>query len=150
MKDTAETIYNNLAFTHKVHEKQCEILSYASIVLRLLSVTLIVLVLFLQFWQAAFPQNSKTLMIWSIALTVAEVGVAFFQLNFNYDKLLDQHRATAKSCLSLRNRLMVAKINKLTATQLTGYVDEANKIYDAAPQTGKVAKWLADREDGDK
>jgi len=146
MKDTTKTVYDNLAFTHKVHEKQCEILSIASIIIRLLSVSLIVAVLFLQFWQFANTQTDRTLLVWSIILTVAEVGVAFFQLNFNYDKLLDQHRGTAKNCLLLKNRLLVAKSNPMTSNELMKYVDEANKIYEAAPQTGQLAKWMANRK----
>jgi hypothetical protein len=146
MRDTTKTVYDNLAFTHKVHEKQCEILSVASIVLRLVSVSLIVAVLFLQFWQFANPQTNRTLLVWSIILTVAEVGVAFFQLNFNYDKLLDQHRGTAKNCLLLKNRLLVAKSNHISSNELMKYVDEANKIYEAAPQTGQLAKWMANRK----
>ena len=145
MKDTTKTVYDNLAFTHKVHEKQCEVLSYASIIVRLLSVTLIVSVLFLQFWQFANPQTNRTLLTWSIVLTVLEVGLAFFQLNFNYDKLLDQHRGTAKSCLLLKNRLLVGKTSAISSKQLMEYVEEANQIYAAAPQTGQLAKWMANR-----
>jgi len=146
MKEATNKIYDNLHFTHKIHEKQCELLSLGTLVLRLLSVILICGVLFLQFWQLIDTGHERTLVAWSIVLTVAEVGLVFFQLNFNYDKLLDQHRTTAKSLLIVKNRLIVAKASGITQKLLGSFVDELNEIYSAAPQTNRLAKWLVHRE----
>ncbi|MEX2014823.1 MAG: SLATT domain-containing protein [Candidatus Saccharimonadales bacterium] len=146
LRKTTEKLYKNLNFTHRVHEKQCELLSLGTFIIRLVSVILICTILFLQFWQL-LNTPTGTLMVWSVALTVIEVGVTFFQLNFNYDKLLDQHRNTAKSLLAVKNHFIIAMTDNITKKQLEEYVDEFNEIYSNAPQTNKIAKWLANRED---
>jgi hypothetical protein len=145
MSSPSKKIYDNLSFTHKTYEKQCEVLSIASICLRAVSVTLVVAVLMLQFWQLLYPSGSKTLTLISLALLVIEVGVAFFQLNFNYDKLLDQHRNTAKNLLSIKNR-MIVDMQTMTSQQLSAYVTELNVVYFNAPQTGELARLLANRK----
>lgn len=147
MKDATKIIYDNLRFTHKVHEKQCELLSLGAFLIRIFSVLLICTVLFLQFWQIIDTRHGQILTILSIIFTVVEVGVAFFQLNFNYDKLLDQHRTTAKSLLSIKNRLIVAKAGRIGQEQLDEFVAELNEIYGGAPQTNRIAKFLANREE---
>lgn len=147
MRQATDTIYDNLRFTHRVYEKQCELLSLGAFITRLVSVVLICAVLFLQFLQFIDTNHSSSITVWAIILTVLEVGVAFFQLNFNYDKLLDQHRATAKNLLTVKNRLIVAMTEKLTKPQLELYVDELNDLYTSAPQTNRLAKWLTNRED---
>lgn len=147
MKEATKTIYENLKFTHKVHEKQCELLALGAFLIRIVSVLLICVVLFLQFWQIIDTGHSQLITIWSIIFTVIEVGVAFFQLNFNYDNLLDQHRTVAKSLLSIKNRFIVSKASSMSQKQLDSFVAEINEIYSGAPQTNKLAKWMANRED---
>lgn len=147
LQDAAEKLYENLDFTHRVHEKQCELLSVGAFLVRIISVVLICVVLLLQFWQIIDTTHSQTIAVWSIIFTVIEVGVAFFQLNFNYDNLLDQHRNTAKNLLSVKNHFIVARTGKVDQHQLDQFVNELNDIYRGAPQTNRLAKWMANREE---
>jgi dipeptide/tripeptide permease len=141
----ASQLFDNLHFTHKVHEKQCEVLSVSSIALRIISVAGVVIVLLLQFWQILEPANTQ-LTRRSIVVTVFEVGLLVFQLSFNYDNLLDQHRNSAKKALAIKNRLLVyMSASNMTETKLNEFADEINDLYFSAPQTGAIAKYLANR-----
>lgn len=140
-----DRIFDNLEFTHKIHEKQCELMATGSIITRLVSVGLISMILLLQFIQLLPNKNSDEITVATIILTVIEVGVAFYQLSFNYDKLLDQHRSTAKSLLRIKNEMIVDMDGELDKPVLKSYVNELNKIYNDAPQTGWMAKFLVNK-----
>lgn len=146
MKEATAEILNNLRYTHKMHEKQCEIMSFATLLLRIINVVFICAILALQFWQIMDINHTAIIVTLSIIFTVLEVGLAFYQLNFNYDKLLDQHRTTAKMLLSAKNNMIVACAEKVNKAQLESLVYELNEIYAAAPQTGRFAKWLVERD----
>jgi hypothetical protein len=145
LQTVASQLFDNLASTHKVHEKQCEVLSWTSAALRVVSVAGVVAVLLLQFWQILEPTNTQITRK-SILVTVFEVGLLVFQLNFNYDKLLDQHRNTAKKALAVKNRLLVYMNGpKISEARLNEFAEEINDLYSSAPQTGIIAKFLANR-----
>ncbi len=145
MKKSVETLFDNLSYTHKVHEKQCEVFSAASVAMRIISVVLLVVILLLQFSQLLTDGESTLLIRISVGLTLLEVGLAFFQLNFNFEKLLDQHRTTAKKALAIKNRLLIDKAT-ITKAKLDQYVREINELYESAPQTGRIAKWITEKE----
>lgn len=142
---SVDKIYKNLWYTHKVHEKQCIILSIGSLAIRLLSVAIIVTVLLLQFIQA-LDNTNNSLTFPSIMLTVLEVGLSFFILNFNYDKLLEQHRSSAKQLVRIKNKMIVAQSKGITAKELNEIANELSSIYFNAPQTGIIASVLANIE----
>jgi hypothetical protein len=118
-------------------------MNLSNIIARALSGVLIVVVLGLQLWQLLPDTDTATLNRFSIAFTILEVGLVFFQLSFNYDKLWEQHRTSAKNMLVVKNRLLVAMSAPLARKELDSFVDEINQLYLDAPQTGWLAKFLA-------
>lgn len=145
MKIAVEQLFQNLNFTHKVHEKECEALFWASNFLKIVGVFNVVTVLLLQFLQIRYG-SSVILMDWSIYLTVLEVGLLIYQLNFNYEKQYELHRSTAKQALAIKNRLLVYKnTSRFSEDGMDKFVEEINTLYSFAPQTGKIAKFLANK-----
>lgn len=145
LKEVIEKLSCNLNFTHKVHEKECEVLFFFNNLLKMVSVANIVAVLLLQFLQLI--NDSLKLTNWSIYLTVFEVGLLSYQLSFNYEKMFEQHRNIAKRCLSIKNRLLLYRSNpKPIDKEVSIFIDEINELYAEAPQTGKLAKLLANRD----
>ncbi len=141
----SDRIFDNLDFTHKMHEKQAELMSLGSIAVRVLLLSSLLLSLGIQMLQ---PTTGSGFGIWnitSILSTLLGVGLSFYQLNFNYDKLLDLHRVTAKKLLNVKNRMIVAREDDITQSQLDEFVLELNPIYESAPQTGWLAKKLVNR-----
>ena len=138
-----KTIYENLAFTHKVHEKQAELMSIGSKVLRLLILVSLLFSLGVQLAPLVPGFNTTTLTILGVISTIIGIGISFYQLNFNYDKLLDAHREMAKELLAVKNRMIVAMDETMSRTELENFVNELNPIYQRAPQTGWLAKIMA-------
>ena len=136
-------IYDNLAFTHKVHEKQAEIMSLGSQVLRMLILASLLFSLWVQLVQLIPDYDAGSLINLGIISTIVGIGLAFYQLNFNYDKLLDSHREAAKDLLEVKNKMIVAMDNGMTQVELDAFVDQLNPIYRRAPQTGWLANIMA-------
>lgn len=139
----AKKIFENLAFTHKVHEKQAELMSLGSQILRILILTSLLFSLWVQLVQLIPNFSTGSLTTLGIISTIVGIGLAFYQLNFNYDKLLDSHREAAKDLLEVKNKMIVAMDNGMTKAELNAFVDELNPIYRRAPQTGWLANILA-------
>lgn len=143
----SDRIFDNLDFTHKMHEKQAELMSLGSIALRVLLLSSLLLSLGIQMLQ---PTTSSGFGMWntiSILSTLLGVGLSFYQLNFNYDKLLDLHRVTAKKLLNVKNRMIVVREGGISQKQLDEFVQELNPIYESAPQTGWLAKKLVNKKE---
>jgi hypothetical protein len=136
----SDRIFDNLDFTHKMHEKQAELMSFGSIALRVLLLCSLLLSLGIQMLQPVANSNFEAWNVVSILSTLLGVGLSFYQLNFNYDKLLDLHRVTAKKLLNVKNRMIVAREGSVSQKQLDAFVQELNLIYESAPQTGWLAK----------
>lgn len=141
----ADKIYDNLDFTHKMHEKQAELMSIGSIVVRVLLLSSLLLSLGIQMFQQPTSAGMNAWSVVSIVSTLFGVGLSFYQLNFNYDKLLDLHRVTAKGLLGVKNRMMVAIEAGIGKEELNQFVDELEPLYTSAPQTGRIAKWLVNK-----
>jgi hypothetical protein len=144
-KPAATELYENLWFTHKVHEKQAWIYSASSAFVKIMNVALISTVLLLQFIQLIKPELSCA-GYWSLGFAVLEVGFAVFQLSFNYETQGEQHRMVAKKLCSAKNNMLIMKEKKNAHVDLENMVTRLNEIYEQAPQTGWFAKKLADRE----
>lgn len=141
----SDRIFDNLDFTHKMHEKQAELMSLGSIAVRVLLLSSLLLSLGIQMLQPTTGSGFGVWNIISILSTLLGVGLSFYQLNFNYDKLLDLHRITAKKLLNVKNRMIVAREDDITQSQLDEFVLELNPIYESAPQTGWLAKKLVNK-----
>lgn len=141
----SDRIFDNLDFTHKMHEKQAELMSLGSIAVRVLLLSSLLLSLGIQMLQTTTGSGFGIWNITSILSTLLGVGLSFYQLNFNYDKLLDLHRVTAKKLLSVKNRMIVAREDDITQSQLDEFILELNPIYESAPQTGWLAKKLVNK-----
>lgn len=140
-----DIIYANLKFTHKVHEKQAELLSFGSIIIRIVLLLSLIGSLGLQLLQLLPEYANANLNRVAILVTLAGVGLSFYQLTFNYDKLLELHRNTAKDLLAIRNRITVAMDKPVSQQDLNKFVEDLNQIYKRAPQTGWLAKIIANK-----
>jgi len=140
---SAKTIFVNLSFTHKVHEKSAELMALGSKIMRLLVLVSLLFSLAVQLAQLIPDITSTSLTFWGIVAAIVGIGLSFYQLSFNYDKQLDAHRETAKDLLGLKNRMIVSMDTAITKTELEVFVDEVNAIYRRAPQTGWLANSLA-------
>ena len=145
MMKASDRIFDNLDFTHKMHEKQAELMSFGSIIIRVLLLSSLLLSLGIQMFQPVAGSGFSFLSIISILSTLLGVGLSFYQLNFNYDKLLDLHRVTAKKLLNVKNSMIVAREGNISQKQLDEFVQKLNPIYESAPQTGWLAKKLVNR-----
>ena len=142
----AKTIFENLAFSHKVHEKQAELMSFGSKILRLLILGSLLFSLAVQLIPLIPDASSTSLTVLGIIATIIGIGLSFYQLNFDYDKLLDSHRELAKELLAVKNRMIVAMDGGITKSELEAFVDELNPIYQRAPQTGWLANKMASKK----
>lgn len=140
-----DRIFENLDFTHKMHERQAELMSFGSVAIRVLLLGSLLLSLGIQMFQSISPTGFSSWNVVGIIATLLGVGLSFYQLNFNYDKLLDLHRVTAKNLLSVKNRMIVARDRDVSQEQLNKFVEELNPIYASAPQTGWLAKKLVNK-----
>lgn len=143
----SDRIFDNLDFTHKMHEKQAELMSLGSTVIRVLLLSSLLVSLGIQMFQPATSSGFGMWNIIGILSTLLGVGLSFYQLNFNYDKLLDLHRVTAKKLLNVKNRMIVAREGNISQKQLDDFVQELNPIYESAPQTGWLAKKLVNKNE---
>lgn len=141
----AKTIYDNLAFTHKVHEKQAELMAWGSKALRLLILASLLFSLGVQLAPLIPGASSSTLTVLGVISTIIGIGLSFYQLNFNYDKLLDAHREIAKELLAVKNRMIIAMDGTISKSDLEDFVNEVNPIYQRAPQTGWLANAMASK-----
>lgn len=120
-------------------------MSLGSIAIRVLLLSSLLLSLGIQMLQPDTGSDSRVWGTISILSTLLGVGLSFYQLNFNYDKLLDLHRVTTKKLLNVKNRMIVACESDITQSQLDEFVLELNEVYENAPQTGWLAKRLVNK-----
>lgn len=136
-----KTMMMNLAFTHKVHEKESYLSKLAVTSLRILSIGLLGGALTLVY----FDKDNGYAEV-SALLTVVSVLLQVFQLSFGFENKHESHRNAAKSALRLRDKLglFIDDIDKKTEIQRDILTDEIGQFYKAAPQTGIISKSLAD------
>lgn len=155
MKDqlaALDDLYQNLRFTQKVHEKESYLSKLSSTLLKLINIGLISLILLLQFLQLRYVNRDYTNL--SIIFAVIEVGIQAFQLSFNFETRHDQHRVAAKRAVELKNQLRVLKADAAQSKRITpqlidrrdGIVEGINELYKSAPQTGFLARKLAEKK----
>lgn len=144
-KKTLNLIYENLVYTHKIHENEAYISKVMVTIVRALSILLLSTALLLQYLDVKFQGNDYSSI--SILLTVFSVVLQVFQLSFGFESKHDVHRSTAKSAVSLKNRMkiFIDELELHTVVERDAMIEEINAVYETAPQTGKLSKLLTDR-----
>ncbi len=144
-KKSLISIYENLAYTHKVHEYEAYLSKLVVTTIRILSILMLSTALALQYLDAKFQTRDYTSI--SISLTVISVLMQVFQLSFGFESKHDVHRSTAKSAVAIKNKMkiFIDEISLHTTDERDAIIEEINAVYETAPQTGMIAKLLADK-----
>lgn len=98
-------LYNNVVWTHKIQEKESDILHKKQIVFNILSI--ILLSLTSSGILSTIFINEIVLKIISAVISFISLTISIITLSTNYDVLASQHKASALDFLCLRNNLKV-------------------------------------------
>ncbi len=144
----AKELYGRLIYSHKTHEKQREICSEGVVRTKWAAIILTGLTFFTASAAAFVPIDLQNILVVITALLCAvSFAYSFFQLSFTPEKLVQEHRFTAKKLLSARDR-MVFIIGELmdqscytenTKKKLEAINAEITLIYEYAPDTSEKA-----------
>ena len=143
----------NVIYTQKTHEMAIIRKSNYVTCIKWINIILVGIVFFVLFLQI-FNQNDKDYLYAGIFFTVIETLFLIFQLSFNPEKEIIEHKITANRLWLMRekhlnlltdikNEIFDFKQNAIKRDELT---NELNEIYKNAPQTSRSDYKKADRK----